>query len=234
MAQGGDVGPVEKIRDALAVVAVLVAVGALAFSVTAFVQSGGPDDTAQAIARRTAAVQASLKGQGEKVGELSGRLRSLDRRLTELSENADGILAGGSAKPSRQEVAKLVTEEVRGAVQKMIDELERTGASAGRSKDEEFDTMARSAVRACGAGKKTREVRKVLASMRVELKQLGKKHQPPKKMPWPEFHKKAAPMRNKHLARLRKILSPDQYKKLDGWLKSTKDSYAKRFFGRGG
>lgn len=233
MAQGGELGPGEKIRDALAVVAVLVAVGALAFAVAAFVQSGGPDETAQAIARNVAAVEGSLKGQDERASQLSRKLRALDRRLTELSENADGILAGGR-KPPEAEVIKLVREQVRTDLQERIDELARSGLPARGSKDQQFDAMAASAVRACGAGRKAPEVRKVLDAMRAELKQLGKKLQPPKKTPWPEFNKKAAPMRKRHLDRLRKILSPDQFKKFQGWTRSTKDSYTRRFFGLGG
>ncbi len=94
--------------------------------------------------------------------------------------------------------------------------------------------MAASAIRACGAGRKAPEVRKVLDTMRAELKKLGKALQPPKKTPWPEFNKRAASMRKRHLDRLKRILSPDQYKKFENWTRSAKDSYTRRFFGLGG
>ena len=232
MAQDEAVGSVEKIRDALAVVAVLVAVGALAFAVSAFVQSGGPGEAAQAIAKGLEDVQVSLNDQNEKVSRLSRKVTALDTRLTELAENADGILAGGQ-RPSGAEVAKLVRREVQAALQKKAEELERSGLPVARKAADSFRRMADSVIRASGAGRNAPKVRAVLESMRAGLNQLSRKHAPGKKMPWKEFQKLAAPVRKSHVDRLRASLSPDQRKKLDAWLKSVKDPYARRFFGLG-
>lgn len=230
MAQGGNVGSTEKIRDSLAVVAVLVAVGALAFAVSAFVQSSGPGDAAQAVAQRVEAVRSSLKGQDEMVSKLSRKFTALDRRLIELAENADGILAGGQ-RPSSTEVARLVRREVQAALQKRIDELERSGLPVVRKAGGEFRRMVDSVVRACGAGRNAPRVRAALGAMRAELNQLSRKYAPGKRTPWKEFQKVAAPVRNRHMGRLRSVLSPDQRKKFEAWLNSTKDPYARRFFG---
>lgn len=202
----------------------VVAVIALVVALSGLVSRGGsaPEDAPEeAIAkaeRRLDAVERQRQAMRKKMDEIAAKAA----RAIELGSGT------GGPRVDPAEIENRVRQAIDSAMRKRLaDEAKRAGAPAPKATvQDKFDAMVLELSKSLALEKaKGDALRVTLGRLRGDLNQVFRTHK------GAERERRARLIRSRADASLRRVLSPAEFDNFDKWRKSTKNDYAKRFFG---
>ncbi len=211
-------------RDGMPVVALVVAVIALVVALSGLVSRGtsapedAPEEAIQKAERRLDVVERQRRSMRKEMVEIAAQAA----RAIELGSGS------GRAKVDPAELEKSVGEAVGAAMRvKLREEAARIGAPPPKATPKDkFESMLQELSKSLALEKnKSEALRSALVRLRTDLNRVFKTNK------GAERERQARLIRSKTDASLRRVLSPAEYDKFAKWRKSTKNDYAKRFFG---
>jgi len=211
-------------RDGMPVVALVVAVIALVVAFSGLMSRGtsvpadAPEEAIQKAENRLKAIQTQRQAMRKEMDEVAAQAA----RAMEFG-------SGGGARVDPAEIERSVGEAVGAALRaRLAEEAKRVGAPAPRpTARDSFDIMLKDLAKSLPLeDAKSAALRSAFHRQRDELNKVFKKT--PKGA---ERDRQARLVRSRTDASLRKVLSPVEFDKFAKWRKTTKNSYAKRFFG---
>ena len=211
-------------RDGMPVVALVVAVIALVVAFSGLVSRGdsgpedAPEEAIEKAERRLDAVERQRQAMRKEMAEIASQAA----RAIELGSGA------GGARVDPAELENRVRQAVDAAMRKRLgDEAKRAGAPAPKATvQDKFDAMLQEVNKALALDKaKGDALRITLDRLRGELNNVFRAHK------GPERERQARLVRSRADASLRRVLSPAEFDNFAKWRKSSKNEYAKRFFG---
>jgi len=210
-------------RDGMPVVALIVAVIALIVAFSGLLSRGAstPAD----------APEEAIKEAERRLKTIQARRQEMRKEMAEVATQAARAMefgSGGGARVDPAEIERSVGEAVGAALRaRLAEEAKRAGAPAQRpTARDSFDAMLKELAKSLPLEEaKSAALRSALHRQRDELNKVFKTHKDD------ERDRQARLVRSRTDASLRKVLSPVEFDKFAKWRKSTRNGYAKRFFG---
>jgi hypothetical protein len=215
-------------RDGMPVVALVVAVIALVVAFSGLVSRGtsepgdAPEEAIEKAERRLVAVEGQRRRMREEMAEIAAQAT----RAIELGSGS----GGASIDPA--ELEKSVGKAVGAAMRtKLREEAKRVGAPPPKmTAQEKFDGMLKDLDKSITLAKpKSEALHNTLVRLRANLNTAFNTYKGKGKNA--ERDREARLARSKSDASLRRVLSPAEFDRFAKWRKSTKNDYAKKFFG---
>ncbi len=212
-------------RDGMPVVALVVAVIALVVALSGLVSRGTstPED----------APEEAIRKAERRLDTVERQRRAMRKEMAEVAAQAARAIeiGSGSGRPQVDpaELEKSVGEAVGAAMRaKLSEEAARIGAPPPKATTrDKFDAMLKELSKSLALEKnKSAALRSTFVRLRADLNRVFKANKE-----GAERERQARLARSKADASLRRVLSPVEFDLFAKWRKSTKNEYAKRFFG---